>query len=161
MALSLRVAAAPLVLLLGGCATWPPGGSEEELVPPVIEVVNDRSTFELVPWSGCISGSTVGMCWDGSPEHPVDVGVVAGELEVALEVASPLDGWRWEAVARDPAAEPGVGANDGRQALTVEHDDSARRLVLTVPPGGPFAVDLWGRGESGDASYTFIAVGVS
>ena len=97
------------------------------------------------------------MCWDGSPENPVDVGVVVG----TLEVETPLDGWRWEAVARDLSAEPGVGAEDGRQAVTVEHDDNARRLVLTVPPGGPFAVDLWGRGASGDASYTFIAVGVS
>jgi hypothetical protein len=147
------------VLLLSGCASAWPGGAEEELRPPVIEVVTDEAGIELTPWSGCISDSTHGMCWDGSPEDPVDIGMVAGRLELA----SPLEDWRWEAVARDPSADPGFGIEDGRRrSVTVEHDDNARRLVLTVPPGGPFAVDLWGRGAGGgDASYTFIAVGAS
>jgi len=151
-----RGAAGLLVLLLAGCAAWP-GGAEEEPTPPVREVVNDRSSFELTPWSGCISESTVGLCWGGFPEDPVDIGMVVGQLELA----SPLAGWHWEAVARDLSADPGVAVVDGRQTVTVEHDDNARRLVLTVPRGGPFAVDLWGRGPSGDASYTFIAVGAS
>jgi hypothetical protein len=163
MSTLLRAAVGLPVLLLAGCAVWPGGAPEEEIEPPAIEVVNDGSRFELTPWSGCISEESRGeeslsMCWDGYPEDPVDIGTVAARLEVA----SPLEDWRWEAVARDPSAEPGVGVPDGRRTVTVEHDDDARRLVLNLPSGGPFAVDLRGRGAGGDdASYTFIAVGVS
>ena len=149
MSTGLRGAAAVLVLVLSGCsAAWLSGDDPEA---PVIEVINGESRFELDAWSGCISGSSSGFCWDGTPpEDPVDVGVVTGEVEVVTE----LTGWHWQALARTPSSSPGAG-----DELTVEHSDDGRQLRLVVPPGGPYAVDLTGRGEEGDASYTFIASG--
>lgn len=155
MSTGLRGAAALLGLvlsgsLLSGCnAPWLTAGDEPEA--PVIQVVNGGSEFELDAWSGCISGPSSGFCWDGTPpEEPVDVGVVAGEVEVV----SGLAGWRWQAMARTPSSSPGTGSE-----LTVEHSEDGRQLRLVVPSGGPYAVDLTGRGDEGDASYTFVASG--
>lgn len=141
-----------LVLVLSGCSMpWPEGTPRDQPEMPIVEVLNGQSGFELAPWSGCISGSSSGFCWDGTPpEDPVDIGVVTGEVEVVSDLA----GWRWQAMARPPSSSPGAGSE-----LTIEHSNDGRRLSFAIPPDGPYAVDLSGWGEEGDAFYTFVASG--
>lgn len=156
MATCMRSGVALLVLLLSACSMPRPADAvRDQGEAPVIEVSNGRSRFELTAWSACIIHASGGSCWDGAPPaDPVDVGVVVDRVQVTPEHR----GWRWQVMVRQVSAHPKPEVGTG-QELAVEHSSDRRNATFSMPPGGPYYVDLMGRGPDGDASYTFVASG--
>lgn len=125
--------------------TYEPG----ERPPPVVARLAERDV-SLTPWSYCWMGSgRGGKCVDGSPGKASDLDDIGTPDDVELWFG--VDDWDFEATF----AEIGV---DCPRRFTVTADPTGRRTFRLDPagPAGRYQVDLFGRGDGGSVSASFV-----
>lgn len=139
-----RLLFAALVCLLAACgqASLIAGPSAP---PPIVLELADGSTEHLEAWTYCYGNG----CADGAPpRRPVDIGSPS-HVDFTFEE----DGWTFEATFNEPGVR--FGRNGRNVAARVEKIDDHTHRVFPAGRAGTWHVDVFGRGESGDAIATF------
>lgn len=136
-----------IALLVATCGGRSPDSSNGLDRPPDLIVAAGDEQLALVPFSYCWSVGVRGVCADGTPPDPLLSLTLGSGTALMVEFSLP-----WEIQA---TLVPNGDYCDG--PLVVDLDPTGAS-VETLGPAGTYRVDVFGRGEQGDAAWSFDLV---
>ncbi|MGA9597725.1 MAG: hypothetical protein WBV06_16335 [Acidimicrobiia bacterium] len=115
--------------------------------PPDLRVEAGTTVLSLHPYSYCWTVEQKGVCADGIPQEPLPAVTLNGDSELTVEF--PLD---WQLTASlSSAGRPCDGV------MVIDADPHGSPLG-PIGPAGTYRVDVFGRGDGGDAGWAFELV---
>jgi len=121
-----------------------PSGLER---PPDLRVRADGIELLLSPYSYCWFVEGQGVCADGVPQEPLPTLTLDDSSE--LSVWFPLDWQLWATLL--------AGGEYCNGAMVIDADPQGSPLE-TLGPAGTYRVEVFGRGQHGDAAWAFKLV---
>jgi len=121
-----------------------PSGLER---PPDLRVTGDGTELLLSPYSYCWFVEGQGVCADGVPQEPLPTMTLDDTSE--LSVQFPLDWQLWATLL--------TGGEYCSGAMVIDADPQGSPLE-TLGPVDTYRVEVFGRGQNGDAAWAFELV---